>query len=163
MCDNSSRLQNMKGKSSMASTKTKIVTSEKNSNDKNRKPYPSYEERIKAVESAIIQANKLIASREALIAATEKKLSERKIAMEYAQNKLIKLEEKKNHIVANQQKAERKAVQPKLSPEERAERRREALAKARAVRKAEKEKRDLLMEKLEKSGKSIDEVLATLG
>ena len=91
---------------------------------KPRKPYPTHDERISAVETKIENVTKLIASREALVA--------------------------------------NKVSRPKLSPEERKARRMEALEKARAVRKAEKEKQDLLIEKLAASGKTIDELLAMI-
>ena len=125
-----------------------------------RKPYPTHEERIVMADKAIARVTALIASREALVAETEQKLSERKEALERARNELAALQQKKAHIVANQNKPV--VSRPRLTPEERLERQKAALAKARAVRKAAKEKRDALIEKLAQSGKSIDEVLAAL-
>ena len=55
-----------------------------------------------------------------------------------------------------------KAAKPKLSAEERSARRKEALAKARAVKKAEKEKYDALVAALAESGKTVDELLDAL-
>ena len=55
-----------------------------------------------------------------------------------------------------------KAPAPKLTPEERAERRKEALAKAREAKRAAKEKYDALIAAIEESGKSVDEVLEEL-
>ncbi len=129
-------------------------------NTASRKPYPSHEERIAMADKDIARVTALIASREALVAATEKKLAERTTALERARNELTALQEKKARIIAN--KGRTVVKRPVLSPEERAEHRKAALAKARAVRKASKEKQDLLMEKLAASGKSIDEVLAEL-
>ena len=51
----------------------------------------------------------------------------------------------------------------KLSPEERAAHRREALAKAREAKKTKKAQMEALMEKLAQSGKSIEELMAELG
>ena len=50
-----------------------------------------------------------------------------------------------------------KEPKPKLSPEERAAHRREALAKAREAKKTKKAQMEALMEKLAQSGKSIEE------
>ena len=125
-----------------------------------RKPYPTHDERIAMADKAIARVTALIASREALVAATEKKLADRTTALERARNDLAALQEKKTRILAN--KARAAVKRPVLSPEERAEHRKAALVKARAARKAAKEKRDALMEKLAQSGKSIDEALAEL-
>ena len=56
-----------------------------------------------------------------------------------------------------------KEPKPKLSPEERAAHRREALAKAREAKKTKKAQMEALMEKLAQSGKSIEELMAELG
>ena len=50
----------------------------------------------------------------------------------------------------------------KLTPEERAEKRKADLAKAREAKKAEKAKRDALMNALNEKGMSIDELLQQL-
>ena len=129
---------------------------------KPRKPYPTHDERISAVETKIENVTKLIASREALVASTAAKLNERNTALERAKAELTALQEKKMRIIENKAKAANKVSRPKLSPEERKAHRMEALEKARAVRKAEKEKQDLLIEKLAASGKTIDELLAMI-
>ena len=119
---------------------------------KQRKPYPTYDERIAAIETKTESVTKLITSREVLVAETKKKLDER----------IAALQEKKARIIENKAKAENKVNRPKLTPEERAEHRKESLAKARAARKVEKEKRDVLMAKLAESGKTIDDILSML-
>lgn len=49
-----------------------------------------------------------------------------------------------------------------MTPEERAAKRRESLAKAREVKKAEREKLNALLAAIEESGKSVDEIVAEL-
>lgn len=110
---------------------------------KQRKPYPTYEERIAAIETKTESVAKLIASREVLVAETKKKLAERIAALEHAKDELAALQEKKARIIENKAK-------------------KESLAKARAARKVEKEKRDALMAKLAESGKTIDDILSML-
>ena len=56
----------------------KPVNSKKPATEKKeRKPYPTYQERIEAADKKMEQLQKLIASREALISQTEAKLAER--------------------------------------------------------------------------------------
>ena len=55
-----------------------------------------------------------------------------------------------------------KETKPKLSPEDRAQRRRDALAKTREAKKAEKEKYEALLSALAESGKSVDDLLEEL-
>ena len=55
-----------------------------------------------------------------------------------------------------------KTAAPKMTDEERAEKRRAALAKAREVKKAEREKYDAFLSALAESGKSMDDLLAEL-
>lgn len=129
---------------------------------KQRKPYPTYDERIAAIETKTESVAKLIASREVLVAETKKKLDERIAALKHSKDELTALQEKKARIIENKAKAENKVNRPKLTPEERAEHRKESLAKARAARKVEKEKRDALMAKLAESGKTIDDILNML-
>ena len=69
---------------------------------------------------------------------------------------------KREHLVALMNKPA-KEPKPKLSPEERAAHRREALAKAREAKKTKKAQMEALMEKLAQSGKSIEELMAELG
>ena len=132
------------------------------SSKKQRKPYPTYDERIAAIETKTESVTKLIASREILVAETKKKLDERIAALEHAKNELVALQERKTRIIENKAKAENKVTRQKLTPEERVEHRKESLAKARAARKVEKEKRDALMAKLAESGKTIDDILSML-
>ncbi len=149
----------------------KKTTTEKTSNTKKtveggtsavkvRKPYPAREERIALADKKISQLSALVASRETLVAATEKKLAERTKALKRAEDQLAKLEELKAHIIAMQNKPV--VVRHKLSPEELAEHRKAAMAKARAMRKAASDKRNDVMEKLAKSGLSIDDLLAAV-
>lgn len=136
----------------------KPVNAQKTTTEKKeRKPYPTYEERIAAADQKIEQLQKLNASREELIAQTEAKLEERKEALAKSQAMLAKRE----HLVALMNKPE-KQPKPKLSPEERAAHRREALAKAREAKKAQKAQMEVLMEKLAQSGKTIEELMAEL-
>ena len=133
----------------------------KNNSAKTRKPYPSLEERLTAVDKEIDRLTKLAASRGALIEKTEKLLAERKAAQEKANNDLEKAIAKKKRLVAAANR-DKKAPAKKLSPEELVERRRAALAKAREARKAHKAKLDDLTKAIAESGKSIEEVLAEL-
>ena len=55
-----------------------------------------------------------------------------------------------------------KETKPKLSPEERAQRRRDALEKAREAKKAEKKKYAALLSAQGGSGKSMDDLLEEL-
>ena len=127
------------------------------SGKKERKPYPTYQERIEAADKKIEQLQKLNASREALIAQTEAKLEERKAAREA----LEKVTAKRERLVDLMNKPE-KQPKPKLSPEERAAHRRETLAKAREAKKARKAQMEALLEKLAQSGKTIEELMAEL-
>ena len=68
---------------------------------------------------------------------------------------------KRERLVALMNKPE-KQPKPKLSPEERAAHRREALAKAREAKKVQKARMEALMEKLAQSGKTIEELMAEL-
>ena len=129
---------------------------------KARKQYPGREERIAAADKQIEHLNTLIAERSELIAKTEKTLNERKTALAKSEQLLEKVKEKRERLIASINRVST-AKAAKLTPEERAEKRRAALAKAREVKKAEKAKVTALMSKLQEQGKSIDEVLAALG
>ena len=109
----------------------------------------------------IERLTKLNEERVALVAKTEEKLAERKTALARSEEALLKAQAKKEKIVSVMNRPEKAPVE-KLSPEERAEKRKAALAKAREVKKAEKEKLNALMAAIEQSGKSVDEVLAGL-
>ena len=131
------------------------------SGKKERKPYPTYQERIEAADKKIEQLQKLNASREALIAQTEAKLEERKAALAKSREALEKVTAKRERLVALMNKPGEQP-KPKLSPEERAAHRREALAKAREAKKARKAQMEALLEKLAQSGKTIEELMAEL-
>ena len=140
----------------------KPVNSKKPTTEKKeRKPYPTYQERMEAADKKIEQLKQLNASREALIAQTEAKLEERKAALAKSQEALEKSVAKREQLVGLMNKPA-KETKPKLSPEERAEHRREALAKAREAKKAQKAQMEALMEKLAQSGKTIDELMEEL-
>lgn len=128
---------------------------------KERKPYPTYQERIEAADKKIEQLKQLNASREALVAQTEAKLAERKEALAKSQEALEMVVAKRERLVVLMNKPA-KEPKPKLSPEERAAHRREALAKAREAKKAQKAQMEALVAKLAQSGKTIDELLAEL-
>ena len=98
----------------------KPVNSKKPATEKKeRKAYPTYQERIEAADKKMEQLQKLIASREALISQTEAKLAERKEALAKSQEALEKVTAKREHLVALMNKPA-KEPKPKLSPEERA-------------------------------------------
>ena len=102
---------------------------------KERKQYPSHDERIAAANQKIDHLKALIAERNELVAKTEKILSERRIALARSEEALAKTKTKKERLLSVQKRvAEGKSV--KLTPEERAEKRKAALAKAREVNKA---------------------------
>ena len=128
---------------------------------KARKPYPTHEERLAAVNQDIERLTKLNEERVALVAKTEEKLAERKTALARSEEALLKAQAKREKIVSVMNRPKKAPVE-KLSPEERAEKRKAALAKAREVKKAEKKKLNALMAAIEQSGKSVDEVLAGL-
>ena len=104
---------------------------------------------------------KLNAERTALIEKTEATLSERCAALAKSEAALEDAKAKKERIIEAMNKPA-KETKPKLSPEERAQRRRDALAKAREAKKAEKEKYEALLSALAESGKSVDDLLEEL-
>ena len=129
---------------------------------KTRKAYPTYDERLVIVADDIKKIENLVAKREELVAKTAAILAERQNALESAKDRLTKLSEKQTRLLALKEKAGHKIVRPKLSSEGRLARMKEGRKKARAARKAEEEKRALLMEKLTQSGKTLDDLLAEL-
>lgn len=138
---------------------------------KARKPYPTQEERLNAVNEQIERLGKLNAERTALIEKTEEKLSERKEALARSEEALQKAVVRREKLVQAMEKAKAAAQKAaaKLTPEQRAEKRKEALAKAREVRaqrsetrKAEKAKLEELLKRLNQEGKSVDELIAVL-
>jgi len=128
---------------------------------KERKPYPTHEERLAMADKKIEQLTKLNADRVLLIEKTEKTLADRKAALDKSEAALEEAKALKERIVERMNRPA-KAPAPKLTPEERAERRKEALAKAREAKRAAKEKYDALIAAIEESGKSVDEVLEEL-
>ena len=143
-----------------AAKETKIAVKE-SAPVKQRKPYPSHEERLAAIDASIERLTKLNADRSALIEKTEALLAKRKSALAKSEKALAQQLAKKEKLVAMMNRPA-KAAAPKMTAEERAEKRRAALAKAREVKKAEREKYDAFMSALAESGKSMDELLAEL-
>ena len=94
-------------------------------------------------------------------ALTEEKLAERKVALQRSEDMLLKAQAKKEKIVSIMNRPKKEPA-VKLTPEERAAKRRESLAKAREVKKAEREKLNALLAAIEESGKSVDEIVAEL-
>lgn len=128
---------------------------------KPRKPYPTHEERVAAADQTIARLTALNAAREARIAQAEADLQARKVALEKSQAALEKAKAKKEHLLALLNRPPKQA-KAKLTAEERAAHRREGAARARAAKKAEKEKYDQLLAALAESGKTVEEVLEAL-
>lgn len=128
---------------------------------KTRKPYPTHEERLIAVDADIERLTKLNEERVELVKKTEEKLAERKIALQRSEDMLLKTQAKREKIISVMNRPKKEPV-VKLTPEERAAKRRESLAKAREVKKAEREKHNALLAAIEESGKSVDEIVAEL-
>ena len=128
---------------------------------KPRKPYPTHEERVAAADQAIARLTALNAASEARIAQAEADLEARRAALEKSQAALEKAKAKKEHLLALMNRPP-KAAKAKLTAEERAAHRREGAARARAAKKAEKEKYDQLLAALAESGKTVEEVLEAL-
>ena len=129
--------------------------------NKTRKPYPTLDERITMTAEKIKEIETLIAHRTDLIAVAERKVNERKEALAKnqeelaaAKDKLVKLQDLKNNP---------KPVKVStVSPEERKAQRLAAVTKAREVKMAKKAEMDALMSAIAESGKSMDEILASL-
>ena len=128
---------------------------------KPRKPYPTHEERVAAADQAIARLTALNAARETRIAQAEADLEARRAALEKSQAALEKAKAKKEHLLALLNRPPKQA-KAKLTAEERAAHRREGAARARAAKKAEKEKYDQLLAALAESGKTVEEVLEAL-
>ncbi len=96
-----------------------------------------------------------------LIEKTEATLNERHTALAKGEAALEATKAKKARIIEAMNKSV-KETKPKLSPEERAQRRRDALAKAREAKKAEKDKYEALLSALAEGGKSVDDLLEEL-
>ena len=128
---------------------------------KPRKPYPTHEERVAAADQTIARLTALNAAREARIAQAEADLEARRAALEKSQAALEKAKAKKEHLLALLNRPPKQA-KAKLTAEERAAHRREGAARARAAKKAEKEKYEQLLAALAESGKTVEEVLEAL-
>ena len=128
---------------------------------KPRKPYPTHEERVAAADQTIARLTALNDAREARIAQAEADLEARRAALEKSQAALEKAKAKKEHLLALMNRPPKQA-KAKLTAEERAAHRREGAARARAAKKAEKEKYDQLLAALAESGKTVEEVLEAL-
>ena len=128
---------------------------------KPRKPYPTHEERVAAADQTIARLTALNAAREARIAQAEADLEARRAALEKSQAALEKAKAKKEHLLALLNRPPKQA-KAKLTAEERSAHRREGAARARAAKKAEKEKYDQLLAALAESGKTVEEVLEAL-
>ena len=128
---------------------------------KPRKPYPTHEERVAAADQTIARLTALNAAREARIAQAEADLEARRAALEKSQAALERAKAKKEHLLALLNRPPKQA-KAKLTAEERAAHRREGAARARAAKKAEKEKYDQLLAALAESGKTVEEVLEAL-
>jgi len=110
---------------------------------KPRKPYPTLEERLTMVDAKIAQLEKLNADRKALIAKTEKTLNERKEALAKSEAQLEKALNKKNKLVAIQNRPESKAQE-------------------RAVKAEEKKRLNEVYQALKAKGKSVEDLLKAL-
>lgn len=128
---------------------------------KERKPYPSHAERLIAVDKSIERLTNLNTARVSLIEKTEQTLAERKAALVKSEAALESTKALKERIITAINQPPKPPV-AKLSPEERTERHKEALAKAREAKRAEKEKYDALIAALQESGKSVDDLLEEL-
>ncbi|MHC1786432.1 MAG: hypothetical protein AB9880_05185 [Christensenellales bacterium] len=138
--------------------KTTVAKKAKAPEKKARKAYPSLDERIAMANKQAVRLSKLIASREALIEKSEATLNARKAALARNIALIEKVQSREQRLLARKDEPP-KVKAPKLSPEDLKVRRVEALAKARAAKKAEKVKVDQLMAALKGSGKSVDDLL----
>ena len=142
----------------MATKKSSTKMSEKPA----RKGYPSYDERIAVAEKKIVALQELIADRTALVAKTQKQLDDRKAALARNEDQLAKTIAKKDSLTVRKER--QAAGKPtRLTPEELAEKRKAALARAREARKVQKAKLEALESALAEKGVSIDELLEQVG
>ena len=139
----------------------KAKASKNTTTKKQRKPYPSYQERIEAADVKIEKLNVLIAERSALIDKTAKLLAERQETLQKNQALLQKTIDKKERLIRNMNKAAA-GEKVKLTPEEAKAKRLAAAAKRREIKKAEKQKYDALMGALQDHGQTIDDLLEQL-
>lgn len=111
---------------------------------KERKPYPSIDERIDMANEKIEKLAALNDKRQALITKTEKKLSERKSSFEKTEEVLVKERAKLERLKNSKNK-------PATKEEKRAQ------------KAAQREKIANLLKALNESGKSVDDLLEFLG
>lgn len=83
---------------------------------KTRKPYPSHEERLAAVDASIERLTKLNAERAALIEKTEALLAERKAALVKSEDALAKQLAKKEKLVAMMNRPAKTAAPTRSAP-----------------------------------------------
>lgn len=140
---------------------TDSVESTSSNSKKPRKPYPSYEERIAAADKKIMQLTKLNAARIERISQMESKLATARSALAKSQAALESTRVKREHLITLLNRPVKEPA-PRLSDEERKAQRREALSKAREVRREKRAQMDALVEALKKSGKTVEDLLETL-
>jgi chromosome segregation ATPase len=149
----------IKGSKKTTTQKKTVAAKKVNTTEKKpRKAYPSIDERIDMAEKQIKRLTGLIESRKTLIQKTEAALNTRKSALQKSTTQLEKAQNRKQALVARKNKPA-KEPGPKLSAEELKVKRVESLAKARAAKKAEKEKYEQLLSALKESGKSVEDLL----
>ncbi|MBQ3079368.1 MAG: hypothetical protein IJC48_05120 [Clostridia bacterium] len=110
---------------------------------KERKAYPSLDERLVMVNQKIEQLEKLNAGRRALIEKTETTLNERKEALRKSEAQLEKALNKKQKLIAIQKRPTSKAAN-------------------RAMKSEEKKRLNELYQALKAKGKSVEDLLAAL-
>lgn len=106
----------VKGSGKKAKTETVAV-------EKTRKAYPSLDERIAMADKKVEDLTKLNNEREALVAKTEKKLEERKVALARSTEQLNKVLARREHLVElkNRPVAQRGRTAAKSEERKRAE------------------------------------------
>ena len=149
----------IKGSKRTSTPKKTVAAKKVNTTEmKPRKAYPSIDERIALADKQIARLVKVIDKRGKLIEKSEAILNTRKAALAKNATLLEKAQNRKHALVARKDKPV-KTPGPKLSPEELKVKRAESLAKARAAKKAEKEKFEQLRSALKDSGKSVEDLL----
>jgi len=130
-----------------------------------RKPYPSIDERITMSNAAIARLMALSESRQKLIVKAEEALAERRDALVRIEADLEKAKAKREKLLLQKNKKSETSASDshKLSAEERKAARLAAMSAAREAKKANKAKMAQLMEKLDQSGLTLDEVIEKLG
>ncbi len=115
--------------------------------------------------TAISRMTTLSESRQMLIVKTEEALAERRDALVRIDADLEKAKAKREKLLLQKNKKSESSVPDthKLSAEERKAARLAAMSAAREAKKANKAKMAQLMEKLDQSGLTLDEVIEKLG